>query len=138
MLNRAIDVRNRGQDKRDLLRDLHDELKETRSKLTGKANLLFPDIWKSAISSGQIRLLNSEQVTKLARVYRDIQATEYDAKWVKQAREDYQAEGHPTTLKILLDRWVEYSKRQEEREKDLCKKIEEILKEKWWNNRSSF
>lgn len=132
LLDRAIDWHKRKQKIKDLLRDLREELEESRDKLTGNANLHFPDIWKSAISSGQIRLLNSEQVTQLARVYRDIQAIEYNAKWVKQAREDFVAAGHPTRRTLLKDRWKKYSKIQREREENLRKEIESILREKWW------
>jgi len=130
-LDRLIDWHKRKQNKSDLLRDLHDELEESRDKLTGKANLHFPDIWKSAISSGQIRLLTSEQVRKLARVYRGIQATEYDAKWVKQAREDYLTCDYSVRAK-LEERWIQYSDLQRKRENELRERIKELLKEKWW------
>ena len=141
LLDRAIDWRNRRRDRRDLLRDLRDELEETKDKLTGKALMLYPDIWDSAISSGQIRLLNSEQVTKLAKVYRLIKGTEYEAGRVRDVAEDYRKRErieveHGLVLwdsKPLKKLWRDYSIKQKSREKITRKMIEEILKEKWWN-----
>ena len=63
-------------------------MEETRQKLVGMGYRLYPDIWDSAISSGQIRLLNSEQVTILAEVYRFIKGTAYEAKRVRDFVED--------------------------------------------------
>lgn len=131
MLDRGIEWAKNRRAKNDLLRDLHTELEESRDKASGQANLHFPDIWKSAISSGQIRLLDSEQVRKLAKVYRGIQAAEYEAKWVRQAKEDLlTGEGH---LKTRLERrWKFYSEGQVNRERILRQEIVEVLKEKWW------
>ena len=122
----------KNQDRKDLLRDLHDELEEIKGKLTGKAFMLYPDIWDSAISSGQIRLLNSEQVTKLAKVYRQIKGTEYEAQWVRRAGEDHRSCDTPLRDK-LWRRWNTLSNIQRDREKKLRAEIDELLEEKWWN-----
>lgn len=131
MLDRGIEWYKKRRSKNDLLKDLHTELEESRDKATGDANLHFPDIWKSAISSGQIRLLDSEQVRKLAKVYREIQAVEYEAKWVRQAKEDLLT-GDNRLKSRLENRWKYYSQHQKTREKVLRKEIVELLKEKWW------
>jgi len=89
ILDRVIDWRKRRQDKKALLRDLRNELKVIGSRLNGKGYLHFPDIWDSAITSGQIRLLSSEQVIKLASVYRDVKGIEYEAKRVRDLAEEY-------------------------------------------------
>jgi len=68
----------------------------------------------------------------LAKVYRKIQAIEYDAKWVKQAKEDLLT-GHPNLRYRLKERWMKYTDFQETHEKDLRGEIVELLKEKWWN-----
>ena len=138
-LDRVIDWIYRRRDRNDLLRDLREELEETKSKLTGKGYMLCPDIWDSAISSGQIRLLNSEQVTKLARVYRYIKGTEYEAGRVRDLAEDYRRRerievehGHvPWDSKPLKELWRDYSIRQKSREEITRTMIEEILKEEW-------
>ncbi|MDH5780895.1 MAG: hypothetical protein OEZ29_09920, partial [Candidatus Bathyarchaeota archaeon] len=79
----------RKKEKLSVLRTLRiEEIEETRQKLVGMGYLLYPDIWDSAISSGQIRLLNSEQVTILAEVYRFIKGTAYEAKRVRDFVED--------------------------------------------------
>jgi len=133
-LDRAIDMYYNRRDRRDLLRDLHNELEETKGKLTGAASMLYPDIWDSAISSGQIRLLKSEQVTKLARVYRYIKGTQYEAMRLRDAAEDYRRKTSRGIVKAELHlRWQSYSVAQLEREEELRKRIDEILKEKWWN-----
>lgn len=132
MLDRGIDVRNRRRDKRDLLRDLRDELEETKGNLNGKGLMLYPDVWDSAVSSGQIRLLNSDQVTKLARVYRYVKGTEYEAKRRRDAFEEYKthAVAFESYAEEIMKSWNEA---QMKREKILRKMIEELLGEKWWN-----
>ena len=131
-LDRAIDSYNRRQNRKDLLRDLRDELEEIKRKLRGKGNLHFPDIWKSAISSGQIRLLNSEQVTKLARVYRNIQGAEYEARRFRDIAEKYRAGGR-SDKERLEEPLVKFSVVHKRRERKLRGKIEELLKENWWS-----
>ena len=132
MLDRAIDWHKRKQTIKDLLRDLRDELEETKEKLHGKGLLLYPDVWDSAVSSGQIRLLNSDQVTKLARVYRYLKGTEYEAKRRRDAFEEYKthAVGFESYQEDIMKSWNETQMR---REKNLRKMIEELLGEKWWN-----
>ena len=135
-LDRAIDMYYNRRDRRDLLRDLHNELEETKGKLTGAASMLYPDIWDSAISSGQIRLLKSEQVTKLARVYRRIKGTQYEAMRLRDAAEDYRKMSKtpsPDASVQLHARWLDYSIAHKKREEETRKMIEEILNEKWWN-----
>lgn len=132
-LDRAIDIRNRRRDKRDLLRDLRNELEETNGKLNGKGLMLYPDVWDSAVSSGQIRLLNSDQVIKLARIYRYVKGTEYGAKRRRDAFEEFKREyihDFEDRKENLMKSW---DKTQMKREKNLRKMIKELLKEKWWN-----
>ena len=123
------------QDKEDLLRDLCTELGVIKSNLTGKGNLHFPDIWESAISSGQIRLLESEQVRKLASIYHDVKGMEYEAIRCRDLAEKIKIEktkGYTQHLNDLTYLWSGYSSVLRDQEKKLLTKIEEILKEKWW------
>ena len=133
-LNRHLESRKQEQVKNDLLCDICDELKESRDKLNGNSNLHFPDIWKSAISSGQVRLLSSEQVRKISSVYEQIQAIEYEAKWVKQTKEDFET-CEPNLSNKLAMRHGKLAAIQIDHEKKLRIKIEELLKEKWWNKK---
>jgi hypothetical protein len=89
MLDRLIEWRRKSQDKKDLLQDLHVELEGIRDNLTGAGELHFPDIWESTISSCQIRLLKSDQVRKLASVYHDVRASEYEAMRTRDLAEEY-------------------------------------------------
>jgi len=78
--------------KRDFLGLIHDELMEIKGKIppqTKSVLMLYPDIWNSVISSGVIRLLSSEQVTRLSKVYKSIKGTQYEAEWVRRAVEEF-------------------------------------------------
>lgn len=130
-LDRTVENRKKEKERKDLLCDLRDELEESKAKLTGKGNLHFPDIWKSAISSGQIRLLTSEQVRKLSKVYRRIQAIEYEAKVVRQNREIL-ATCEPLQRDIVAKRHGILSSILIENETKLCNEISELLRENWW------
>jgi hypothetical protein len=134
MFDRGVDWFKNRQKKRSLRHDLHNELKVIRDKLTGKGNLHFPDIWDSAISSGQIRLLESEQVRKLTSVYRDVKGIEYEAKRVRDMAEEVRiatAKGKLSDDMAFL--WSRYTSIQNDREGKLSKKIDKLLKEKWWD-----
>ncbi len=138
-LNRRIDARKDEQDKKDLLRDLRDELEETKRKIfpqTESVLMLYPETWDSATSSGRIRVLNSEQVRKLSKVYRDIKGTQYEGEWVRRAVEEFNnvPETEKERRKWLEKRYSDLWARQLERGKELSVEIEEILKEKWWSS----
>ena len=134
MLDRGIDWYKNRQNKKDLLRDLRNELEGIRDKLTGKGHLHFPDIWDSAISSGPIRLLESEQVRKLASVYRDVRGIEYEAMRVRDLAEEYRlAKAKGRVQSDLEYLWSNYSAIQKDSEKKLLAKIKGLLKENWWS-----
>jgi len=138
-LNRRIDAQKDERDKKDLLRDLRDELEETKRKIfpqTESVLMLYPETWDSATSSGRIRVLNSEQVRKLSKVYRDIKGTQYEAEWVRRAVEEFNnvPETEKERRKWLKKRYSDLWARQLERGKELSVEIEEILKEKWWSS----
>ena len=129
-LDRRIDAWKNERDKKDLLSDLRNELEEIKDKLKG-VHLLYPDIWDSAISSGQIRLLNSEQVRKLASVYRYIKETDYEVLRLRDAEEDSKRKPTSSTLNRYLMLLYAYKSRRE-----TCRKrIDEILQEKWWGSK---
>ena len=92
------------------MHDLRDELEDIRGKLPQKGNFLdiSPDIWESGIYSGQIRLLSSEQVNKLAKIYKLVKLVDYISKRAVR-----------TTYQISL-------------EEEITTLIDTILQEKWW------
>ena len=70
-----------------LCRDLRDELQEIKRNME-KETLFFPDIWDSAIASGQLRLLNSDQTRVLTNVYRDVRRIEHDSLRITEIEEE--------------------------------------------------
>ena len=72
--------------KSDLLQDLHVELTVIDSKIYPYAQdniILYPDIWNSAVTSGQVRLLDNEQLIKLTSVYSIIRNLKYETELIK-------------------------------------------------------
>lgn len=137
-LDRKIEQRKNNRIKRDFLPLIHYELTEIKGKIypqTETVNMLYPEIWDSLISSGVIRLLSSEQVTKLSKVYRFIKGTQFEAEWVRRAIEEYNnvPPAEKERRQWLKNRFSELWLRHNERGKGLSKEIEDILKEKWWN-----
>ena len=136
-LDRIREQRKKNQNKKDLLHQLHTELEEIKTKLfpqTKSVLMLYPDIWNSAISSGQIRLLNSEQITKFTKVFRFIRGTQYEAERVRDAIEEYNSVhvGERKRKAWLENRYKELWARHNKRGEQLSLEIENILKEKWW------
>lgn len=134
LLDRFIDWRKMNRDRRSLLSELHTELVGIKTNLTGEGKLHFPDIWESAVSSGQLRLLNSEQVAKLASVYKQVKGLEYEAKRTRDLAEEYRITDAtkavvPNELRYL---WGHYSRVMKANETALSEQIGKLLEEKWW------
>jgi hypothetical protein len=137
-LDRKIEQIKDNRVKRVFLNLVHDELNEIKSAIypqTKDVCLYSPDIWDSIISSGVIRLFNSEQVNKLSNVYKYAKGHLFEAEWVRRALEEcnsvpkIEKEKKEWLEKRLAELWSRYFERGEE----LNRRIEEILKEKWWN-----
>lgn len=146
LLDRAIDRYRDYHNKRILLNELHLELEKIKDGLRSVGNLLYTDIWDSAISSGQVRLLEAKQLAELTRVYAFIKGTSYEAKRLRDAAEDYRRAGGQIPVKARVEyieqssvreslrvRWAIYSEEQLTREKNLHKAITRVLTEKWWH-----
>ena len=117
--------------KRALLKDLCTELKNIKSNLTGKAMLLYPDTWVSAIASGQIGFLKSKKMRMLSELYRVIQGFDYESKRLRDRYEKHES-CMPTSKKekqYLHDVWQEGVAEYKKREEDLGNRIEAVLKE---------
>jgi len=139
-LDRKVEQSSNNRLKKDFLHLLRDELQEINSNIypnTESVYMLYPEIWDSIISSSIIRLFSSEQVVKLTKVYRSIKGTQYEAEWIRRAIEEYN--GTPETQKKrreeLKKRYEAMWARHLDRGKDLSARIEEILKEKWWDEK---
>jgi len=125
--------------KKDFLALMRNELTEIRGKIPPQNKtpvMLYPEVWDSFVSSGLMRLLSVEQVTKLSSVYRFIKRTQYEAEWVRRVVEehsgvpDIQRERQDSLLeryKFLQDGYVRHGKQ-------LSEEIEKILGEKWWSS----
>ena len=124
--------------KNDFLALMRNELTEIRGKIPPQTKIplmLYPEVWDSFVSSGLIRLLSSEQVTKLSNVYKTIKGTQYEAEWVRRLVE--KAECTPDIEKEKKERVIaRYNFLQNSyvgHGKQLTEEIERTLAEKWWN-----
>ena len=71
---------------RDFLNLIHEELTEIKNDVdTQKSDvfIVYTYIWDSMVSSGLLRLLTSDQVSKLSVLYKEIKGASYEAEWVK-------------------------------------------------------
>ncbi|MGD0204551.1 MAG: hypothetical protein ABSC20_11690 [Candidatus Bathyarchaeia archaeon] len=127
MLDRVIDWRKEQQAKKELLKNLSCELNELKNSLTKDAPKLYPDIWDSAVASGQLELLDSEQLTKLTNVYRKIKGTDYEGTRVRDAKDAFEETSSPDARKHYSIQSQAHEKRIEET-KAL---IDEVLNEPW-------
>ncbi len=119
--------------KEDLCRDLRDELREIQRTI-GKEVMFFPDIWDSAIASGQLRLLSSDQTIVLTNVYRDVRRIQDDALRIRELDEKIRlAKAHSDFDKLddLVFQKSPIEAIKKDREKKLLTKLENILKEDW-------
>lgn len=137
-LDRRIERAKDDRIKRDFLKLIHNELIEIRGKIppqTKSVLMLYPDVWVSLISSGVVRLLSPEQVTKLSKVYKSIEGTQYEAEWVRRAIEEFNnvPESEDERRQWLRNRYQVLWDRHLERGKELSKEIGDLIQEKWWN-----
>jgi len=136
-LDRKIEQIKDNRVKKDFLKLIYGELTEIRGKIPPQSQsvlMLYPEVWDSLISSGVIRLLSSEQVTKLSKIYRNIKGTQYEAEWVRRAVEEFNnvPESQRVRRQWLQNRYLKLWLRYLESGKELSKEIEDILKEDWW------
>ncbi len=118
--------------RRELKVNLETELKKCKELLTGKGNLLPTVMWNSAISSGDIGLLSFTDRTKLSSLYFEIDNFNYEAKRVRDVAvivnsshgNDAIAYWKGLTVSIMNNELL------------LKEKIDKMLEEQLWNNRS--
>jgi hypothetical protein len=130
MLGRLIDWKKEQQAKKELLKNLSCELNEIKKGLTGDAYRLYPDVWDSAVSSGQLDLLDSEQLSKLTKVYRIIKGTDYEAIRVRDAKAALM-QANPNPYNNLENNWINLSNSHRIRMEKTRAEIDAVLKEPW-------
>jgi hypothetical protein len=123
-LDRYIDREKEQKARKELLRNIMEELERIKDELLGEAKLLYTDIYDSAVTSGKLDLLNTEQLTKLTNVYRKIKEQEHEA---TRIRDRHEAETQDT-LELGKLRHNNALRRTE-----LIKTIGKVLAEYWLN-----
>ncbi len=77
--------------------------------------------------SGQLKLLNSEQLYKLTIVYHKVKGTDYEAIRVRDAKEGY----NQTGSNDAANNWNILSKARKTRMEETKTAIDTLLKESW-------
>ena len=130
MLDRLIDWRRDEKIKKVLLRNIVHELKRVKDDLTGEVKRLDHDVYDSAVASGRLNFLASEQLMKITDVYTKIKNADIRAWSVIIAKEAFDrsksdhAQEEYSSLKNLENAY-------NIRKQDASKSIDEILKEPW-------
>lgn len=127
MLDRLIDWRKDQKTKQELLRNLALELNRVKESLVSEASRLNHDIYDSAVASGKLILLTSEQLMKITNVYIKIRNTDNRALSViiakdalEQNKDDHSQERYSFLNNV-------YNARKQE----TSKLIAEVLGEPW-------
>jgi len=130
MLDRLIDWRRDEKIKKVLLRNMAHELIRVREDLTGEVKRINLDVYDSAVASGRLNFLASEQLMKITDVYAKIKNAGIRAMSViitkeafDQSKSVHSQEEH-SSLKNL-DNAFNITKQE------AIKSIDEILKEPW-------
>jgi len=134
-ISRLYDWWKDQREKRKLLQSLKRELKDCLERLEGKARLVPIDIWQSAIASGKVMLLSSEQLEKLGRIYHGLSNHNFDSKklWNVSVIAKTEKDRSPHTPAKLM--WTGLTKYQRGREKALKASMLRLLDgEKWWHD----
>jgi hypothetical protein len=136
-LDRVSETRKDNQTKNDFLNLIREELVETKNSIYPQKEgvyVLYTGIWDSVISSGVVRLLSTEQVSKLSRVYKAIKSASYEAEWIGRNSEELDIlhfdKAHPraAVTEKLAANLTHHNRRLE----NMGKMIDELLKEDWW------
>jgi len=131
---RAYDWLKNWRDKGKLLQSLNRELQDCTSKLTGKGNLIPIDMWQSAIASGKVMLLSSEQQEKLGRIYHALDNHIWDSKKLWNVSVIAKTEKDARTDTPAKLTWSGLSEHLAKAEKVLKANVTRLLEEKWWHD----
>lgn len=110
---------------------IHDELIEIKKSIHPQANeiyLFYTDIWDSVVSSGMVRLLTTDQVTKLSKVYKSIKGVSYETQWVRRDYEELQSTPNPADKRACIEeKCIEIRDSHYNRMIVLVKKVESFV-----------
>jgi len=153
LIQRAWSWNEDQSSKKKLLKDIRKELTSCSERLVGQGNLVPTDIWKSAVSSGTLKVIPHDRKSELASIYFKIECHNYEAEKVRdvgilaettqtekpKAKREYGKEGEGERLIInIIDRtdaqllWDELSVRLKKSEEELKKAIDDLLKQDIW------
>jgi hypothetical protein len=127
MLDRLIDWARDQKAKQYLLRNLVYELNKVKNNLAGEPTRLYHDAYDSAVASGKLNLLTSEQVIKIVGVYLKIRSSNYGAIRARIAKEAFERDRNSTTETEHHLRDNEYNSTKQE----TSKMIAALLEEPW-------
>jgi hypothetical protein len=141
-LDRFSDEQKDIQTKDAFLNLIREELTDIKNSIYPEENrtlILYTDIWDSVISSGVIRLLITEQVLKLSRVYKSIKGASFEAEWIRRNSEelDSLSYGKAEPQVAVADKLMNNVVRHKRRMKDISEEIDKVLKEDWWKKQVS-
>ncbi len=153
LIQRAWTSLENRSSKKKLLNDIKKELASCSDLLVGKGNLVPTDLWKSAVSSGSLKLIPHDRKFDLASIYFRIECHNYEAEKVRdvgtlaettqteksKAKREFGKEGEKLIINII-DRtdaqllWEALSARLKKSAEELKKDIDDLLKQqKIWN-----
>ena len=114
------------------IRDTYAELKKNSNLLDSHGNILNTDIWDSGISSGSILSIDSKELGELSDLYHQIETNVYEAKICRQASLLHDSLPGGAAKIQARKHWNGLSNLLREREPKLKKRIEDFLKEDFW------
>ena len=140
-LNKVSEINKANQTKNDFLKLIREELTDIKNSIHPQkegVHVLYTDIWDSMISSGVIRLLTTEQVTKLSRVYKSIKAVSYEAEWVGRNSDELDSLHYDkVSSRVAITEKLSVNLIHHKNHMEiLTKMIDEVLKEEWWTKTS--
>jgi len=127
MLDRLIDWTRDQKTKQYLLRNLAYELNKVKNNLAGEPTRLYHDAYDSAIASGKLNLLSSEQVMKIANVYVKVRNANYRAIRARIAKEAFERNRNLESQEQYSFQSNEYNSTKQE----TSKMIAALLEEPW-------
>ena len=140
-LDRVSEVDKDNQTKTDFLNLIREELTDTKNNIYPQKKetyILYTDIWDSMISTGVIRLLTTQQVTKLSKVYKSIKGASYEAEYFRRnsKENDRLIKANLLPRAAVTEKTLTSLIELKERMEDISKMIDDVLKEDWWNKTS--
>lgn len=122
-INWLFSVCGKHKRSKEIRMSLREELETCKATLYGAINLIPTQIYQAARNSGDLMVLNHKQRMLIAKIYNYCEDTNYEAKRVRDAAEDYRKDPSEHRKR----EWGGLSIMHQEHEKDLRKAIESLL-----------